>query len=123
MTITEACKRYNIPHKIRQEYESLGLLASKTEAPDWECGDQDMEALNLLILLHESGFGPKEAKAYLAASLQRNAAVADCLKILNRKRKQMLEEIHQRETQLDRLDYLRYELQKQAAKQKGEQKP
>lgn len=34
----------------------------------------------------------------------------ECLKLLNKKRKRILDEVHLKEKQLSRIDYLRYEM-------------
>ena len=44
--------------------------------------------------------------------LEGNSTDAQRLLVLGKKRRGMLDEIHFREKQLDRLDYLRYEIQK-----------
>ena len=87
MTIYEASERYNIPLEILREYESWGLCgAVKKVMGAWQYDDTDIE----------------ENKGSDTARLQ----------MLNQKRSNMLDEIHFREKQLDRLNYLRYEIQK-----------
>lgn len=114
MTISEASKNYQIPLDIMEEYKALGLCGMQVEmGGDWVCSDRDLEQLNLLILLHASGFDTEEIQEYLAG--QTAEAPARRLRLLARKRNETLEEIHQKELQLDNLDYLRYELQKESS--------
>ena len=89
MTIYEASERYNIPLEILREYESWGLCgAVKKVMGAWQYDDTDLERLSLIMTLHDIGFATDEIENY------------------------MLDEIHFREKQLDRLNYLRYEIQK-----------
>lgn len=114
LTITEAGKQYQIPVDILQEYMTLGLAKNtKGMSGDLECEEKDLEILNLLILLHESGFEKDEVKVYVQAVAGGKKTVRKRIQMLNQKREEMLKEIHCKEGQLDRLDYLRYELQKQ----------
>lgn len=113
MTISEASRKYQIPAEILREYEALVLCGTqKNSAADWECDDHDLEVLNLLILLHASGFNWEEIKSYLGTPPKTKKALAKWLRALNQKRAKTLDEIHSKEAQLDSLDYLRYELKK-----------
>ena len=50
----------------------------------------------------------KEIKKYMKLSLGKNER--EWLKLLNKKRKGILDEVHLKEKQLSRIDYLRYEM-------------
>lgn len=69
-----------------------------------------------MILLHESGFEKDEVEVYVQAVAGSKKTVRKRIQRLNQKHEEMLKEIHCKEGQLDRLDYLRYELQKQTIK-------
>ena len=53
--------------------------------------------------------------------LEQEGTESQRLRMLTQKREHMLDEIHFRETQLARLDYLRYHIRRQQAGQKDEQ--
>ena len=104
MTIQEASEKYNIPIKILQEYERWGL-----------CGEvkKDIERLSTIMTLHDIGFTNGEIEKYMRLLLKGKSTEKERLKMLNDKRLGTLDEIHFKERQLDRLDYLRFEIQKE----------
>ena len=113
MTIYEASERYNIPLEILREYESWGLCgAVKKVMGAWQYDDTDIERLSLIMTLHDIGFATDEIENYMKLLVEGKDSDAERLQMLNQKRSNMLDEIHFREKQLDRLNYLRYEIQK-----------
>ena len=113
MTIYEASEKYNIPIKILQEYESWGLCGEvKKVMGSWRYDDSDIERLSTIMTLHDIGFTNEEIKKYMRLLLKGNDTEQDRMKMLNTKRDNTLDEIHFKEKQLDRLDYLRFEMKK-----------
>ena len=113
MTEQEASQRYGIPVNILDEYESWGFCtAGKKVMGAWQYDESDIERLSLILTLHDIGFQPPEVENYMRLVLEGNSTDAQRLLVLGKKRRGMLDEIHFREKQLDRLDYLRYEIQK-----------
>ena len=113
MTIHEASERYNIPIKILQEYESWGLCGTvKKVMGAWQYDDRDIERLSMIMTLHDVGFTNEEVETYMRLLLEGESTEAQRLRMLNEKRSSALDEIHFKEKQLSRLDYLRYEMQK-----------
>lgn len=113
MTIREASERYQIPLHILKEYESWGLCgAVKKVMGAWQYDDEDLERLSLIMGLHDIGFTGQEVETYMRLLLERRDGDRERLRMLNQKRSAALDEIHFRERQLQRLDYLRYEIQK-----------
>lgn len=111
MTRQEASEKYGIPGNILDEYESWGLCpAVKGATGGWQYSRADLERLGLLLTLHEIGFGPGQAEAYMRLALEGDKTCAERLLMLNQQRQGTLEEIHAREKQLDKLDYLRHEI-------------
>lgn len=112
MTIDEASVHYNIPLDILREYESWGLCdAVKKVMGAWQYDDQDIERLSMIMTLHDIGFTKDEVENYMRLLLQGKSAETQRLNILNKRRSTTLDEIHFREMQLDRLDYLRHKIQ------------
>ena len=119
MTLFEVSEKYNIPPEILKEYESWGLCkAVKKVMGSWQYDDSDLENLSLIMTLHDIGFTPDETKKYMRLKLQNGASDAKLLNILNEKRNSKLDEIHFREKQLQRLDYLRHKIDSQNDKTK-----
>lgn len=117
MTIQEASDRYQIPMNILKEYESWGLCgAVKKVMGAWQYDDEDLERLSLIMTLHDIGFTTEEVEAYMRLMLEQTDSERERLRMLNRKRDSALDELHFRERQLQRLDYLRHEIQKTQAR-------
>ncbi len=113
MTIDEASRRYQIPAKILKEYESWCLCGEEKRDMDaWQYSDRDIERLSTMMTLHDIGFTNQEVERYMRLLLKGKSTQQERMKMLNQKRSGTLEEIHFKEKQLDCLDYLRYEMQK-----------
>ena len=113
MKINEASEKYNIPINILKQYESWGLCgAVKKVMGDWQYDDQDLERLSMIMTLNDIGFDSQEIECYMKLLLSGDGTENERMKMLNKKRSLALDEIHFREKQLDRMDYLRYEIEK-----------
>ena len=113
MTIQEASARYQIPMHILREYESWGLCgAVKRVMGVWQYDDTDLERLSTIMTLHDIGFTTKEAETYMRLLLETEHSEGQRLRMLNNKRGAALDEIHFKEHQLQRLDYLRHEIRR-----------
>ncbi|HIZ16675.1 MAG TPA: MerR family transcriptional regulator [Firmicutes bacterium] len=113
MTIQEASEKYNIPIKILREYESWGLCGEvKKVMGSWHYDGSDIERLSMIMTLHDVGFTNDEVEKYMKLLLQGKQSEKERLKMLNDKRYGTLDEIHFKEKQLERLDYLRFEIQR-----------
>ncbi len=111
MTIDEASERYHIPIEILQEYESWGLCGSvKKVMGAWQYDDRDIERLSMIMTLHDIGFNRDEVETYMRLLLEEKNTEAQRLDMLNKKRATALDEIHFKERQLERMDYLRHKI-------------
>ena len=117
MTIQEASERYNIPIKILNEYESWGLCdAVRKVMGAWQYDENDIQRLSMIMTLHDIGFEKEEVETYMKLLLAGESTQQERMRMLNEKRNGTLDEIHFKERQLDRLDYLRYEMKKSTEK-------
>lgn len=118
MTKQEASERYGIPAHILDEYESWGLYSAvKKVIGAWQYDETDIERLSLILTLHDIGFEPAEVENYMRLVVEGDGTAAQRMLMLDQKRRGTLDEIHFREKQIDRLDYLRHEIRmKQAEK-------
>ena len=110
MTIEEASKKYCIPIKILKEYESMELCGTvKRVMGVWQYDDTDIERLSMIMTLHDIGFSKEDIDEYMQLLLsgQNNE---ECIKMLEQKRKGVLNKIHVLEKQIDNIDYLRNEM-------------
>jgi len=114
MTIDEASQKYNIPIKILKEYENWGLCQEvKKVMGSWHYDDRDIERLSMIITLHDIGFTNEEIEKYMLLMMQGKISEKERIKMLNKKRNGILDEVHLKEKQISRLDYLRYEINKE----------
>ena len=103
-----------IPPHILDEYESWGLCgAVKKVMGAWQYDDEDLERLSTIMTLHDIGFTADEVETYMRHLLEQPDRDRQRLRMMEEKRKATLAEIHFRERQLQRLDYLRHEIQKE----------
>lgn len=113
MTIDEVGRQYMIPRKILEEYESWGGCgAVKKVMGDWKYDEQDLERLSLIMTLHDIGFEKEEIEAYMTLMIGEKDNGDDRLRMLQKKRLALLDEIYFREKKLEHLDYLRHEIGK-----------
>ena len=113
MTMDEASRQYCIPIRILREYEGWGLCgAVKKVMGHWQYDDADLERLSTIMTLHDIGFTVEEVETYMRLLLEGEHTAARRLNMLEKKRSAALEEIHFRERQIQRLDYLRHEIRK-----------
>lgn len=108
MTFQQAKEIYNIPDRVTDIYMEFKGAQCTESSP---VKDEDMDCLSLLITLWEAGFEKDQAKEYLQE--EKNAdGIKRRLRLLNEKRRQILEDIHRREKCIYALDYLRYRVEK-----------
>ena len=109
MTMDEASEHYKIPVSVLKEYESWGLCgAVKKVMGDWQYDDQDLDRLSLVMTLHDIGFSSEETETYMKLLISGKSSAQ--LRMLDQSRNVALDEIHFREKQLERMDYLRHEI-------------
>ena len=113
MTINEASEKYNIPIEVLKEYEGWGLCDEvKKVMGVWQYDDQDLERLGMIMTLHDIGFSNEEVETYMRLFLDGKATESERLRMLNNLRNNALDEIHFKEKQLERMDYLRHKIRK-----------
>ena len=113
MTIHEASEKYNISLTILREYEKWGLCGEvKKVMGSWRYDDSDIERLSTIMTLHDIGFSNEEIERYMRLLLKGKSTEKERAKMLSDKRNGTLDEIHFKQKQLDRLDYLRFELKR-----------
>ena len=111
MTKQEASEKYRIPVEILDEYESWGLCSAVKEvigSPQYD--DNDLEYLSMIMALHDIGFTSDEVETFMRLLLEGDYTAKDRMRMLNKRRSCTLDEIHLREKQLDRMDYLRHKI-------------
>lgn len=111
MTKGEASEKYNIPMEVLKEYERWGLCSEvKKVMGVWQYDDQDLERLSMIMTLHDIGFCNEEVETYMRLLLEGEHTESERLRMLNALRSNALDEIHFKEKQLERMDYLRHKI-------------
>lgn len=88
----------------------------------WQYDDTDLDRLCTIMTLHDLGFSIAETQWYMRLLLEQPHTEQQRLQMLEEKRAAALDEIHFKERQLQRLDYLRHEIRKKQNKTGGTQK-
>lgn len=78
----------------------------------WQYNDEDLERLSTILTLHDIGFTSEEAEIYMRLLLEQSDSRQRRLQMVEEKRNEILDEMHIQERKLQKLDYLRHELQK-----------
>ncbi|GEO57646.1 MerR family transcriptional regulator [Companilactobacillus bobalius] len=111
MNKKEVSQKYRIPVEVLDEYESWGLCnVVKYVMGEWQYDNQDLERLSTIMALHDVGFSNKEVEQYMRLLLETPNSKQTRIDFLTKKRKSKLDEIHLQEKQLERIDYLRHEI-------------
>ncbi len=111
MTMDEVGRQYQIPRNIMEEYERWGgCHAGKKVMGAWQYDDHDLESLSMMMTLYDIGFAGEEVEMYMGLVFQGIDSKEERLRLLEQKRRRLLDEIHFQEKKLDQLDYLRYEI-------------
>lgn len=101
MTKQEIEQRFHVPERVLEEYEKN--IRSNSMEP---YTDNDLALLSQIVTLYEIGFSSGQVQEYLKTS-EKSAQLV----LLNQKRQELLNALHQQEERLDKLDFLRYKLQ------------
>lgn len=111
MTRSEVRTKYNIPADILVKYEEWNLRNIDNAGSDeWYYDYKDIELISLIMTLYNIGFSDEEVGKYMRLYEKNDKSKSERLCMLNNKRHDLLEEIHDKENKLEDIDYLRFEL-------------
>lgn len=111
MTGEEITQRYGIPLKVLEEYHRWGLCDAVRMTMDyWQYDDRDLERLSTIMALHDIGFPGENVEKYMKLLLKGPSTEKERMKMLEHLRSNALDEIHLKEQQVVRMDYLRGEI-------------
>lgn len=83
---------------------------SKKVMGSWQYDDSDLERLSMIMTLHDVGFTRSEIETYMHLPQEGDHTKELRMQMLTQKRDHALDEIHFKEAQLARLDYLRHSI-------------
>ena len=117
MTANEMKNRYGIPDEILEEYHKWELcdavrmvIGDVLENDYHKYSDKDLERVGMIMALHDIGFEADEVRDYMKYELQKKDTTSTQVKMLQELRKRTLDDIHLKEKQLERIDYLKHKL-------------
>lgn len=110
MNKEEVCRQYGIPAEVLEECKRWGLCdAAKAVMEGWRYDGHDLEVLGMVLALHEVGFEADEVEEFMRLVLEGPSTRAARLRMLDKRRKRMLDEVHELEGHLEKIDHLRHE--------------
>lgn len=106
MTEEEITKLFCIPKCVIKKFKNTGLLKSE------KCGytDEDIQNLGTYMTLLDIGFSQEESNEYMLLLLSADDTKEKMLNMLSKKRESLLLQIHLKEKQIDKIDYLKHNL-------------
>ena len=111
MTKDEIMQKYGITPDVLEEYHQWGLCEEvKRVMGVWQYDDTDLDRLSMILTLNDLGFECTEIEQYMRLYLAGAGTETERLHIIEKKRNSTLNEIHLKEKQLERMDYLRGKL-------------
>ena len=115
MTLEEASKRFCLEIAHLHLYEEKGLLTGeKAENGTVEYSETELQKAVQLYFLEEAGVSFDVLKQYAISTEKGAGAAVDRVRILRKCRYQLLDEIHQKQQSLDRVDYLIHKIKNQS---------
>lgn len=103
---------YQLSDQVLSDYD-MWIRRDETGSAERQYDDADLVYLQTIAALYTMGFTAGEVAFYLQLDERDQRTTAHRLKLLTRKRKERLTEIHQCENQVAAIDYLRFRLNEQ----------
>ncbi|MCM1532813.1 MAG: MerR family transcriptional regulator [Ruminococcus flavefaciens] len=111
MTLIEACKRFGLDEKKLAYYEENGLLCGAEHEGITDYDEHEIQNVSLIQFLFAAGLTVEEVKIYMR--LEKDHEDADRrVAILRKYRCRLLDETHEKQKMIDRIDYTVHEIKK-----------
>lgn len=106
MTIQEIEEKFCVPSEKLKRYESEGLIAGRELADGTRDYDEaEVRELGIIFIFTEAGFTCEEIRQFLALDGKKDGADRQ-MRMLRKKRGELLERIHCEQKLLDKIDYI-----------------
>lgn len=110
MTREEVSRCYQIPMDVLSIYERWNLRGKGAKEQEKQSYDEkDLQKLSTMMTLFGVGFEKNQVECYMRLAEKEDAA-AKQKDMLEQKRNELLEHIHELESEIEKLDYLRYQI-------------
>ncbi|WP_125583881.1 MerR family transcriptional regulator [Levilactobacillus cerevisiae] len=103
---------YQLSDQVLSDYDTW-VRHDETKPDERQYDDADLVYLQTIAALYTMGFTAAEVATYLQFDERNQRTTEQRLGLLTRKRKERLAEIHQCESQVAAIDYLRFHLNDQ----------
>lgn len=103
---------YQLSDQVLSDYDTW-IRRDEAGPAERQYDDADLVYLQTIAALYTMGFTAEEVAIYLQFDEQDQRTTEQRLRLLTRKRKERLAEIHQCESQVAAIDYLRFHLNDQ----------
>lgn len=107
MTLNEASRRFHISMEKLNFYEENGLLEHHilpNGVPDYT--EADILRIGLIDSLLKTGLNMDALKKYLSLPENKTGSKEERIKMLRKQRFKLLDDIHEKQQSLDKLDYM-----------------
>ncbi len=112
MKAEEVSKRFNIKLDELKYYEDIGFFNDvKISDGVREYEDKDIEVLSKVVTLRNLEFSISDISTYISLMKQGVDGDNERVRILNRKRNVLLDEVHNKQKSIDCLDCIIYKIQ------------
>ena len=113
MTLQEASRRFQMKWDVLRRYEESGFLRGKEGDGAVDYPEAEIQRACQLYSLEKAGMDPDALKRFAQLLGSDGDTKEERLRILRKCRCRLLEEIHEKQQGLDRLDYLIYHIRQQ----------
>lgn len=113
MTLKEASERFRISIEKLNYYEENGLIVYETlvnDVPDYT--EDELRKVGVIHALLTAGMDVNMLQKYLQLLRKKAGSKDEQIRILRKRRCELLEEIHGKQQSLDELDYMIEEIKK-----------
>jgi len=95
--------------EVLSAYEHWNLDGREEEAEGRQYSDKDIQKLSMMMTLSETGLTENRIECYMRLA-EKEGTESRRMELLNKQREQILTQIHVLERQIEKLDYLRYQI-------------
>ncbi len=111
MTKEEICRCCQIPEEVLSTYEHWNKDGARSDHGERQYDEEDIQKLGMIMTLSGAGLTEKQIACYMRLAEKENTENRR-MELLNKQREHILEEIHALEQQIEKLDYLRYQIRR-----------
>lgn len=105
MDQTYLCSHYNVTEKQFHRYAEKKIIN-----PEDELTDEIIKKLGLVMSMERMGIDLDTIRNYLSLLTEKEKNKIELIRILRKQRHRMMDELHEKQKNVDQVDYMLYEL-------------